>query len=444
MINFINIFYGFLNVKKPNERPEMKQEKLNFRTLLSYAMTAIPLAMLGLPLYIYLPTFYAQSVGLSVGIVGLILFLSRLTDVITDPLIGMYNDRFESRFGKRKPFMFMGALLLTSSFYALIHPPETYTSFWLLGFSMLVYLGWSIISIPYLAWSSEISSEYHEKTRLSAARELFTIVGALAALLIPYLYSVSESAQESLYILYVVFVMTLIIMLPVTLLGTKEGKSNPTQKISWSTIKMLWQKIPALARLQSAFILNSLANALPATLFLFYVELVLEEPSNTGPLLLLYFASGIVGMPFWTMLAKKIGKRKSWQASMFLASAAFVFVPFLESGDLVYFGVITFISGLSLGADMALPSSIQADVVQKIQSQQNVYAGLLFGIWAMLTKFALALAVGVGFVILGAVGFEAEVPTPLALGTLSLLYGGAPVIFKLLAFWIMDGYHEKA
>ena len=204
----------------------------------------------------------------------------------------------------------------------------------------------------------------------------------------------------------------------------------------------MWQKIPSLGRLQSAFLLNSLANALPATLFLFYVELVLQEASKTGPLLLLYFASGIIGMPFWTALAKKTGKRKSWQASMILASAAFVFVPFLGSGDLIYFIIITFVSGLSLGADMALPSSIQADIVQKIQSQKNSYAGLLFGIWAMLTKFALALAVGIGFVILGAVGFEPDAPTTLALGTLSLLYGGAPVLFKLIAFWIMDGYHE--
>jgi Na+/melibiose symporter-like transporter len=62
----------------------------------------------------------------------------------------------------------------------------------------------------------------------------------------------------------------------------------------------------------------------------------------------------------------------------------------------------------------------------------------------MLTKFALALAVGLGFVILGAVSFEPNVPTPLALNTLALLYGGAPVLFKMFAFWIMRGYRETA
>lgn len=422
----------------------MKHNSVKTSTLISYASIAIPLAMLGLPLYIYLPTFYTQDVGLSVTIVGIILFLSRLTDVITDPIIGIYSDRYESKYGKRKPFIVLGSLILAGSFYALVHPPVEYAIFWLLIFSVFVYLGWSLVSIPYLAWSAEITSEYHEKTRLSAAREIFTIIGALAALIIPYLYNVSESADQSLTILYIAFFITLVLMLPVTLLGTSEGDFKPTHHVTLKEIESIWQKIPSLGRLQSAFVFNSLANALPATLFLYYVQLVLEEESKTGPLLLLYFASGILGLPFWTMLAKKIGKRKSWGASMMIASVAFIFVPFLGSGDLYYFILITFISGLSLGADMALPSSIQIDVVQKIEEDTVSYAGILFGIWAMLTKFSLALAVGIGFVVLGAVGFEPEAPTPLALTTLSLLYGGAPVLFKILAFWIMKDYHESA
>jgi Na+/melibiose symporter-like transporter len=420
----------------------MKQKELTYISLLSYASTAIPLAMLGLPLYIYLPTFYSQSVGVSVTLVGLILFVARLTDVITDPLVGIYSDRMQTGFGKRKPFIVSGSLILAGSFYALIHPPEHHIELWLFGFSILVYLGWSIASIPYLAWSAEITTDYHEKTRLSAARELFTIIGVVAALLIPYLYDVSGSADESLLILYSAFLITLLLMVPVTLLGIKERSVKATNHFTFAQIRSLWGKVPSLGRLQTAFLLNSLANALPATLFLFFVQLVLEEASQTGPLLLLYFISGILGLPFWTLLAKKIGKRKSWLGSMLLASVAFGFVPFLGSGDLVLFGLISFVSGLSLGADMALPSSIQADVVQKIQNVHTSYAGILFGIWAMLTKFALALAVGIGFVVLGAVGFDPEAPTPMALTTLSILYGGFPVLFKMMAFMIMREYRE--
>ena len=411
----------------------MQQKKMTYATLFSYGGTALPLAMLGLPLYIYLPTFYAQTVGLSVTLVGIILFISRFTDVITDPIVGIFSDKFDSHYGKRKPFLIIGAMILSVSFYALIHPPNLYQELWLLLFSMLVYLGWSIFSIPYLAWSAEISDVPYEKTRLSASRELFTILGGLAALLIPYLYHVSEDVSRSILLLYFSFVIALLVMLPITLIGTPKSKTHVEGKISYKEIKAVWNIIPGLRLLQSAFLLNSLANALPATLFLFFVQLVLNDEAMTGPLLILYFASGIIGLPFWTLLSKKVGKKRSWQLSMLLASSAFVFVPFLGSGDIILFSIISFISGLSLGADMALPASIQADVVQKIQNPKSTYAGLLFGIWAMITKFALALAVGIGFVILGLAGFEPENPTPLSLMILSMLYGALPVLFKLLA-----------
>lgn len=422
----------------------MNSEKLELKAILSYAVLAIPLAMLGLPLYIYLPTFYAQYTGMSIALVGTILFFSRVMDVISDPLIGIYNDRFKSRFGKRKPFMFAGSLLLVGGFYALIHPPLQQTSLWLFVFSVLVYIGWSMISIPYLAWSAEITTDYHEKMRLSATREFFGIIGALSALLIPYLYSISQDTQASLSLLCIVCIISIAILLPITFFGTKEVYTQSTQRIVLKQIVALWKKNPSLYTLQSAFTINSLANALPATLFLFYVELVLEEPSKTGLFLILYFVSGIIGLPFWSILAKQIGKVKSWQSSMMLASLAFAFVPFLDSGDFVLFAIITFVSGLSLGADMALPASIQTDVVQKIQTQKSSYAGVLFGIWAMLTKFSFAFAVGLGFIVLGAVDFDAKAPSALALTTLSLLYGGMPVLLKVLSFWIMKGYRDIA
>jgi GPH family glycoside/pentoside/hexuronide:cation symporter len=420
----------------------MHQERLSKKTIFSYAAIAIPLAMLGLPLYIYLPTFYAQNIGLNVTIVGLILFISRVTDVITDPLVGFYSDRFQSQYGKRKPFMLFGAIVLTISFYALVHPPQVYTGLWLLTFSIFVYLGWSVISIPYLAWSAEITSIYHEKTRLSAAREISTIVGSIGALLIPYFYGVSEDVEKSMSLLYLAFVLLLVLMLPVTLFGTKEGEVKSKQSVAYKDIKKIWQNAPGLKNLQMAFLLNSLANALPATLFLFFVQLVIDAEGMTGVFLLLYFTAGIIGLPVWTILSKRIGKRKAWQVSMISASLAFIFVLFLGSGDVLAFGIISVVSGLSLGADMALPSSIQADIVQKVQSKQRSYAGILFAFWAMLTKLALALAVGIGFVILGLVDFDPNDPTPLALGTLALLYGGVPVVIKLFAFWLIRGYLE--
>ena len=118
---------------------------------------------------------------------------------------------------------------------------------------------------------------------------------------------------------------------------------------------------------------------------------------------------------------------------MLLACAVFVWVPFLGAGDVIAFGVICLLSGLSLGADLALPASIQADVVDVDTAEGGGgRAGLFFALWNMATK--LALAVGIAFPLLDLAGFTSQGDNPpAALWTLALLYGGLPVLFKLAA-----------
>jgi len=127
-----------------------------------------------------------------------------------------------------------------------------------------------------------------------------------------------------------------------------------------------------------AFFLNNFANALPATLFLFYVSLVIKSQELSGLLLLLYFISGVVTLPLWVYLSKKISKKTAWILSMASASFFFSFVLFLGEGDIVYFAIITVFSGMSLGADMALPSSIQADIAQRSTQKYMVKCLELF------------------------------------------------------------------
>jgi Na+/melibiose symporter-like transporter len=128
---------------------------------------------------------------------------------------------------------------------------------------------------------------------------------------------------------------------------------------------------------------------------------------------------------------------------MVLASLAFSFVPFLGAGDGVYFFIITLLSGLSLGADMALPAAIQADIAQRFEKDEKALTGVLFGFWAMLTKFSLALAVGISFSILGLSGFDPKLPALESLSALSLLYGLAPVLFKGFAIACIYRYNDE-
>ncbi len=410
--------------------------RLASSTLWFYALPAFSLAMLGLPLYIYLPTFYTQEVGLGSLEVGLVLFLARSLDLVFDPLIGSLSDRF----AKRKMMMFIGMIILLAGFFALSYPLNSWI--WLLGFSFVAYSGWSLMSIPYLALSAELSKDYHDNTRLASTRELLTIFGLVSALIIPYALGIAEDSQETIRVMLLIVGVSLPLLFLLFAKKIKEPKqlSHPLKFISG--LKHLWSHTPDARSLFLAFFTNSLANALPATLFLFFVSLVLQTPEQTGAFLLLYFVSGLVALPVWLYLAKIWGKKRIWIVSMVLASVAFGFVPLLESGDGLYFMIITLVSGFSLGADMALPAAIQADIAQRLEGNGQRLTGVLFGFWAMLTKLSLAFAVGISFGLLGLIGFDPDLPTSSSLSLLSLLYGMAPVLFKGAAIYFIFRYDD--
>jgi len=405
--------------------------------LIYYALPAFSLAMLGLPLYIYLPTFYTQYVGLSTLEVGLVLFFARTLDLIFDPLIGSLSDRF----AKRKMMMLIGMLTLLAGFAALSYPQATWI--WLLVFSFIAYSGWSLMSIPYLALSAELAKTYHDNTRLASSRELFTIVGLVAALVIPYLLNTAENAEATMRLMFITVAVTLPILFFIFYKKIDEPQHLSKAMNFISGLKLIWTHGPDAKSLFLAFLSNSLANALPATLFLFFVSHVLQTPEQTGFFLILYFTSGLCALPVWLYLAKILGKKRTWIISMVFASLAFSFVPLLGTGDTFYFMIITLLSGLSLGADMALPAAIQADIAQKLEKDGYSLTGVLFGFWAMLTKFSLALAVGISFGVLGLSGFTPTQPTETSLSVLSVLYGLAPVIFKGLAISFIYKYHDE-
>ncbi|MEM9784786.1 MAG: MFS transporter, partial [Pseudomonadota bacterium] len=194
-------------------------------------------------------------------------------------------------------------------------------------------------------------------------------------------------------------------------------------------------------RLIAAWFVNGAANALPASLFLFFVNDRLQAPDQSGLLFLLYFVSAILGIPFWNWAAGRGMKHRVWGGAMVYASAVFAIVLFLEPGNVTAFAVITVLTGLAFGADLALPPAIQADVIAADTAETGAKrAGIFFALWQVATKTALAVTSGLAYVALEVAGFQAGAGadnSETALTTLTLLYAGAPIVLKLLAVGIM-------
>ena len=109
--------------------------RIDRATLLAYGLPGLPLALLGIPMYVYLPAFYGEQLGLAA--VGGILLAARLWDLVSDPLVGALGDRIRSRWGRRKLLMVAGTPLLLLGAERLLRPPETPDAVYLLTWAVV-------------------------------------------------------------------------------------------------------------------------------------------------------------------------------------------------------------------------------------------------------------------------------------------------------------------
>jgi Na+/melibiose symporter-like transporter len=403
--------------------------------LLGYGGLALPLAALNLPLYVYLPTFYSAELGLDLAAVGGVLLLARLFDTVIDPLMGELSDRVSTPFGQRRPWLALATPLLLLASWMLFVPPDGAGALYLLAWSCVAYIAWTAMLLTYAAWGAELSNGYDERSRVTAVREGFIIAGILLAASLPAVAGVKPESREALALVFQLMLVLLPITLAVLLATVREQPMGRQASLPYlQGLRVALANRP-FRRLIAAFFLNGIANGLPATLFILFVQHVLGPEVNAGPLLLLYFISGMVAVPFWLWLSYRLGKHRTWSLAMLWACLIFVWVPFLGEGDVMAFAVICALSGASLGADLALPASMQADVIDldRVLSGRRRTA-FFFALWSMAGKLALAFAVGIAFPVLDGLGFTATGPNPPgALLGLALLYTLLPVLFKLAA-----------
>ncbi|WPZ36878.1 MFS transporter [Thalassobaculum sp. OXR-137] len=421
--------------------PSASGGRLSVARLIAYGLPGLPIGALGVPLFIFLPTFYSQEVGLPLATVGAILLVARLWDVVTDPVIGALSDRSRSRFGRRRPWMLAAVPLLMLSVWMIFRPPEDAGAWHLLGWSLLLYLGWTMIQLPHGAWGAELSDDYDERSRIAGARESCVVIGTLLAAGTPVFLGIEGDVRPGAAL--GALALALMVVLPLTV-GTaaaavRDHRTAAPNPLPWTESRRLLLRNKPFLRLILAYLINGLANGLPATLFLLFVEHVLVAPERQGLLLFVYFLCGILGVPLWLLVARRLGKHRTWCTAMILNAAIFAIVPLLGAGDADVFLVICIATGLCLGADLTLPSAIQADVVDVDTAQGGGRrTGLYFAFWGMATKMALALAVGIAFGLLDVAGFDAAGTNgDGALLALALLYAGLPVLLKAVAIGLM-------
>ena len=390
---------------------------------------------------IMLPAFFAEVHGFEISVIGIIIFLSKLIDIITDPLVGWLNDK---NFFPRKAYLLIGGILsglaLTQLFLKQDIDQEIFLFVWL----SILYLGWTMFQIPYLSIGYDLEKNYFLRTKLSATREFFILLGLFCSLGIPMFFSISnEKLLEN-----IVFIATLFGLMGLILFCSliPENKRTNEKKIKFKKVIKNLKKNIYFSKIFLVLVVNNLANVFPMVLFAFFVTYVLGgDDSNRQTTLFFYFLFAIMGVPFWTIISKKYGKKEVWSLSLFMSAMFFLLVFFLEDGNFVFFIIFSCFTGFCLGADLIIPPSIQADITDWHRSKFGEdISGVLFSIITFLNKFAFAVVSIFVFGIMGVLDFDTdgEINTNVRLFII-ISYALAPILLKLLAAYLLVNFKLK-
>ncbi|MDO9215932.1 MAG: MFS transporter [Lacisediminimonas sp.] len=429
------------NLRANNAAAAFAPPTPSLASLFAYGGFGMPLAFAALPIYVVLPDWYAQRFGMPLALIGLLLLGARLADALADPLLGMWVDRLRQAGGYR-PALLLAVPLLGAGFAALFHPPAALgmgmLALWMMTALLVTYGGFSLASIAYQAWGAGLSDSPAGHARVTAAREGCGLVGVVLAAVLPQWIGMT--------VVTVLLIGILVLTTFLLLRHAPRVEALPLAPPAGLAAMYAPLSRPAFRRLLAVFIVSGIASAVPATLVLFFVRDALGLAPWSGLFLALYFIAGAAALPLWVRLVGRIGLVRAWLAGMALTVLVFVWVLWLPAAEaslrLPGFALLSALSGVALGADLALPAALLAGVIRRA-GDQGRNEGAYFGLWNLATKLNLALAAGVALPLLGVFGYQPGTGNAHGVQALTLAYCLLPCLLKICSATLLwRGRHQ--
>ncbi|XDD47036.1 MFS transporter [Leptospira sp. WS39.C2] len=401
----------------------MNHSKLKLPVKMGYGFAETGITAVQLFTQIYLLKYYTEIIGLNSSLAGIALSISVIWDAISDPLMGRISDQTKTRFGRRRPYIFIGGILLSISVLLLFSPPEISSQLgkfaYLLSVYLLVNTAMTVISVPHIALGGELSFERNERTSVFGWRLFFSNIGMLIGMIVPaaILQSLGdESAKENIITSRTVAgeIVSLVILVSsiITFLVTK-GKDNVQADRSkqlpffLSFGSVLKNKMFLI--LLFAFVIATIGRTFNSAIALYYYEyrLGLKESQVVINILLPFFVVLMLSIGFWVWISKRIGKKIPAFFGVFgLGLLTVIVYPLFPYGELRPPLIAAFFGGIFAGSILIM-DSILTDVVDYDEYKTGEKReGLYFGIWKMGVKFSQAFGIAITGFLLDIIGFQ--------------------------------------
>lgn len=421
-----------------------------------------------------------QNLGFPGWMWGVVSLVPRLFDAITDPIMGFISDNTKSKWGRRKQYVLLGAVIMGISFIIMwqLYKDNTvdYNFTYFLLWSLVFYVGLTIFSVPYVAMGYEMSNDFHERTNIMAVAQF---IGQWAWVIAPWFWvimddkSFFESGEVAVreLAIWVGIICMIFAMIPAIFIKSKSTLNEKYDSITFKNIlKSLHTifilnfgqalKIKAFRKLCVAtFLIFNAFNTVAA--FTYFIIVFFLFNGATGPDGAWWWPTlfGSVGalvttflvIPVVTQMSKKIGKKKAFIVSQSVSIIGYIMLWFLfiPGKPYLFLFALPFFS-FGIGGLFTLMMSMTADVIDLDELNTGKRREGIFGaIYWWMVKFGFGIAGGLSGVIFSVIGWESGGATQSeeALFGLRLFFSGLPILGTLIAIYIMWDYdlsEEKA
>lgn len=411
-----------------------------------------------------------QDLGFPGWMWGILFFLPRVFDSITDPIMGFISDNTRSRWGRRRQYVFLGAVIMGIAFVVMwqlyrvngINYNFTYFLLW----SFVFYLGLTIFSVPYVAMGYEMSSDFHERTNIMAVAQW---IGQWAWVIAPWFWVIMydqgwfESADVATRELavWVGIVCMIFAMVPAIFIKSQstlnENYSPLTLKNAGKSLKEIlrgfkeaFQVVPFRKLCIATFFIFNAFNTIAAFSFFIVVYYLFNGDAGAAGVWPTLFGSlgalvtTFLVIPIVAAMSKKMGKKKAFVLSQGISVIGYIMLWFLfiPGKPYMFIFALPFFS-FGIGSLFTLMMSMTADVLDLDELNTGKRREGIFGaIYWWMVKFGFAIAGLLSGAILSVVGFDpsAATQTESAILGLRAFYSGLPILGTLIAIYVMRDY----
>ncbi len=420
-------------------------ERVSWRTIIAYGAPAMGAGYMYLLLSIYMMKFATDVLLIAPAVMGVIYSMSRIWDAVSDPLVGYLSDRTTTRLGRRRTWILASSVPISASFYMVFAPPTSLDPQGLIIWTAVAVIGFysamTLFFVPHLSLGAELSTDYHERSRMFGTRHAAYIIGSILSLVSLY-YLINEELVEGgdvralaadIGLLAVVIMFALVIFAVVRLRERPEfqGRMNSGPI---KAFKDVWQNPHARLLLVVTFI-EQVGSSAIAALTLYVTHYIVGAPAWAPIIIFAYMLPSSASVPMWIPLSRRFGKIRVWMGGMLLTGASFggmFLLPFLDelSMRLTWIIIMAFFAGLANGCGGTMGPSVQGDVIdydEYLTGERK--EGAYFAAWNFVQKSALGLMLLLTGFVLEFSGFVPNVEQTMGVKiSMVTLYGLFPLV----------------